>query len=96
MYINTKKTLSIKSINTFLAVIVILLNSGYYRSTLTDSYVPLFLLIATAMIGVLFHLQQRTFPKVEWFSLVLVAAIGLSILVNFNKANLMSFTALRK
>lgn len=88
--ITRQKTVSAKSLFALVSTIVILLNSGYYRSTTTDSYVPLILLIVLA--GMCFIVSHNKFFEMKLLSVpaVLTLAIVLSALLNFNMANVLS------
>lgn len=69
-------------------VVVILLNSGYYRATATDSYIPLIMLIALT-VGLLFVRKVPITLKSPYL-LLLIAGIFLSIVANLNSSNLLS------
>ncbi len=79
-----------KSFFLFLSVVIILINSGYYRSTTTDSYVPLILLIAFA--GMCFLTTRINFLDMKVFSVpaILMFAILFSTIFNFNMGNMLS------
>lgn len=88
--ITRQKKVSAKSLFAFISTIVIFLNSGYYRSTTTDSYVPLILLIALA--GMCFIVSHNRFFEMKLVSVpaVLTLAIIMSALLNFSLANVLS------
>lgn len=73
---------------TVLTVFILLLNSGYYRSTATDSYMPLILLIAVTLLY-LPPIQTIRFWSNKYV-IVLGIGIFLSTVANFNVNNLLS------
>ena len=84
-------TISPSGIFTFLAAVVVIINSGYYRATASDSYLPLILLIGVAAVSLMFFHDRpiRTDAKLI-FLLLLAAGIGFSIIANFSTPNLLS------
>lgn len=84
-----EKSISVKTVITFISVIVILINSGYYRSTTTDSYIPLILLIALTAFCLLF-MYKYIRKKLSFVAVILTVSMALSVLVNFSSANLLS------
>ena len=73
-----------------LAIIVTLINSGYYRSTVTDSYIPLITLIALTAYLVLTHYDKLSSIKGTFLPFMLINAIVFSVLANLGISNLLS------
>ena len=83
--------ISPSGIFTFLAAVVVILNSGYYRATASDSYLPLILLIGVAAVCLMFfHDRPIQADRKFIFVLLFAAGIGFSILANFSTPNLLS------
>ena len=68
----------------------IFVNSGYYRATETGSYLPLFFLVAVVVFCFLPRAREISTAKADWLLIALLVGMGISILVNFNTANLLS------
>ncbi len=73
-----------------LTVIIVLVNSGYYRSTATDSYIPLIALMALCAFLVFTQYDKLTCLKGSFLPFVLINAIIFSVLANFGMSNLLS------
>lgn len=84
-------TISPRGIFAFLSAVVVILNSGYYRTIASDSYVPLILLIVMAAVSLLvFRTKTGLLDSKLILILVIAVGIGFSILFNFSSANLLS------
>lgn len=72
-------------------VITVLINSGYYKAIVTDSYVPFIVLTIVAAFYMLIR-HERVFGNNKLGALlpILLVAIFLSTLFNYNTSNLLS------
>jgi len=74
-----------------ITVIVILVNSGYYRTIVTDSYLPLGLLIIFSIYFLLSKSKKNNkYPSKKTYLGLLLAGILFSILFNFTVQNVLS------
>lgn len=73
---------------TILSVVIVLLNSGYYRSTANDSLFPFVLLVLLSLVSIFVN-KKIKFEKnlyIVWF----IVFSMLSALINFSYANILS------
>lgn len=85
------KRCNTKSILHAFAVIVIILNSGYYRTTITDSYLPLTLLVFTAAVCFfLNHMRGSKGFHPNLYLVMILAGILLSVIFNLSLSNILS------
>lgn len=89
MYVSGNIKTTVRSIFELITAVVVLINSGYYRATVTDSYIPLIFLICVSMLWLLF--EKNAVNKISiGILLSLLLGIAFCILANFNASNILS------
>ncbi len=85
-----KKTNFIATFFTTVTVFVVFLNSGYYRTTITASYIPLALLIAITAVYLFLPADRAHAFRFNPYLFIILAGIGVSLLFNLYIENLLS------
>lgn len=89
---NMKIKLKYNQLISIIAAVIIILNSGYYLTTITDSYIPLLILIGFSVILLLNRAKVNTIRITSSNIILILLMIGIlmSSIVNFSYDNLLS------
>lgn len=82
--------ISFRDVFAFFSALVVILNSGYYRSIVTDSYLPIVFFMCLIALGMLFDSQNILNHKINLTVTLLFLGIVLSIVANLSIANSLS------
>ena len=85
-----KFAISINSVFAFFSAVIVILNSGYYRSTTNDSYIPLILLMCFVAVGLLIKSPKHSRQRISLVLILLSLGILFSVVANFNMSNVLS------